>query len=136
MGGEMTKRTVRFPDRKISQTFLDFAAPIIHDLPSEAPEHRAREALQVFFTVWNAVIFADVLNDDRYLGEVRRLTAGNPEAGLLVEQMIARKRALFADDERLIGNWEVTRTAEGINVRADARDPHSLPPNPTRGRYT
>ena len=39
-----------YPNRKISETFLQFAAPIIHDLPSEAPEHRAREALQVSFT--------------------------------------------------------------------------------------
>ena len=133
----MTKRTAtRFPDRKISETFLQFAAPIIHDLPSEAPEHRAREALQVSFTVWNAVIFADVLNDHGHLDEIRRLTAGNPEVGLLVDQMIARKRALFADDERLIGDWEVTRTPEGINVRADARDPHSLPRNPIPGRCT
>ena len=133
----MTKRTeTRFPDRKISETFLQFAAPIIHDLPSEAPEHRAREALQVSFTVWNAVIFADVLNDHGHLDEIRRLTAGNPEVGLLVDQMIARKRALFADDERLIGDWEVTRTPEGINVRADARGPHSLPRNPTPGRCT
>ena len=81
------------------------------------------------FTVWNAVIFADVLNDHGYLDEIRHLTAGNPEAGSLVDQMVARKRALFADDERLIGNWEVTRTADGINVRAEARDPHSLSRN-------
>jgi hypothetical protein len=133
----MTKRNAtRFPDRKISETLLQFAAPIIHDLPSETPEHRAREALQVSFTVWNAVIFADVLNDHGHLDEIRRLTAGNPEVCLLVDQLIARKRALFADDERLIGDWEVTRTPEGINVRADARDPHSLPRDPAPGRCT
>ena len=88
---------------------------------------RARQALQVAFTVWNAVIFADVLSDHGYIDQIRHLTAGNPEAGLLVEQMIARKREFFADDERMIGDWEVTRTQDGINVRADARDPYSLP---------
>jgi hypothetical protein len=129
---EMAKRTVRtFPDRKISETFLYFAAPLLQDLPSEAPERRARDALQVSFTAWKAVIFADVLNDDRYLTEIRHLTADKPETALLVEQMIARKRALFADDARLIGNWEVTRTEDGINLHADARDPHSLPRNRT-----
>ena len=133
----MAKRAVpRFPDRKISETFLDFAAPIMQDLRSEAPEHRAREALQVSFTVWNAVIFADVLHDHAHLDEIRRLTGGNPETGLLMEQMIARKRELFADDERMIGDWEVTRTEDGINVRADARDPFSLPQHPTPGRCT
>ena len=124
----------RYPDRKISETFLDFAGPIIQDLPSEAPEHRARQALQVAFAAWNAVIFADVLKDSGYIDQIRHLTAGNPEAGLLVEQMMARKREFFADDERMIGDWEVTRTADGINVRADARDPYSLPRNLTSAR--
>jgi hypothetical protein len=127
----MDGRTARSnPDRKISETFLRFAAPILHDLPSEAPEQRAREALRVSFTAWNAVVFADVLNDHRYLNEIRRLTADKPESALLLEQLIARKRALFADDERLIGSWEVTRTEDGINLHADARDPHSLVRDP------
>jgi hypothetical protein len=127
----MEGRTARpNPDLKISETFLRFAAPILHDLPSEAPEDRAREALQVSFTAWNAVVFADVLNDHRYLNEIRRLTADKPESALLLEQLIARKRALFADDERLIGSWEVTRTEDGINLHAEARDPHSLPRDP------
>jgi hypothetical protein len=80
------------------------------------------------------VIFADVLKDSGYIDQIRHLTAGNPEAGLLVEQMIARKREFFADDERMIGDWEVTRTADGINVRADARDPYSMPQNLTSAR--
>ena len=113
------------PDRKISETFLRFAAPLLHDRPSEVPEDRVREALRVSFTAWNAVVFADVLNDPRYLDEIRRLTAEKPETALLIEQLIARKRALFAHDERLIGSWEVTRTEDGINLHADARDPYS-----------
>ena len=121
------QRSAAYPNRKISETFLDFAAPMLDDLPSEAPEHRAQQALEVSFTAWNAVIFADVLNDHRHLDEVRRLSAGTPETALLMEHMIARKRALFADDERLIGTWEVTRTEDGINLHADARDPYSLP---------
>jgi hypothetical protein len=125
----MARRTARHPDRKISETFLHFAAPILH-LSSEAREHQARKALQVAFTVWNAVIFADVLNDHRHLDEIRRLTAEKPDIGLPIEELIARKRALFSDDERLIGDWELRRTEDGYNLRADARDPHSLTPDP------
>ena len=126
----MDRRTA-YSNRKISETFLEFAAPMLDDLPSEAPEQRAREALEGSYTAWNAVVFADVLNDHRHLDEIRRLMADNPETAHLMEQLIARKRALFADDERLIGTWEVTRTEDGINLRADARDPHSLPRDPT-----
>src|SRR5271154_6098484 len=53
---------------------------------------------------------------------------------LFMEQLIARKRALFYDDERLIGTWQVTRTEDGINLRADARDPRSLPRDDSLGR--
>jgi hypothetical protein len=128
----MAKRTVRsIPDRKISETLLHFARLTPDVLPSEAPELRAHEALTVACTVWNAVVFADVLNDHRHLDQVRRLIAGTPQAAALVEQLIVRKRTLFADDERLIGTFEVTRTTEGINVHADARDPYSLPGDPT-----
>jgi hypothetical protein len=131
----MARRTARsILDRKISETFLDFASPVLHDLPSEALEDRIRDALQVSYTAWNAVIFADVLNDHWHLSEVRRLTADKPEAALLIEKMISRKRALFAHDERLIGEWEVTRTEEGINLHADARDPYSLPRDRTEPR--
>lgn len=112
------------PDRKISETFLDFASPLLRDLPSEALEHRAREALQVSFTAWNAVIFADVLNDHRHLDEIQRLTAGKPETALLMERMIARKRSLFANDARLIGTWEVTRTTMA-SMSAPTRETHT-----------
>ena len=125
----MARRIARHPDRKISETFLRFAAPILHR-SSEAVEHQAREALRVAFTVWNAVIFADVLNDHCHLDEIRRLTAEKPDIALPIEELISRKRALFDDDERMIGNWEVTRTEDGINLRAEARDPHSLPREP------
>jgi hypothetical protein len=43
---------------EFSETFLDFAAPLLRHLPNEAPERRAREALQVCFTAWNAVVFS------------------------------------------------------------------------------
>jgi hypothetical protein len=125
------ERSTAYPNRKISETFLHFAAPMLANLPSKAPERRAQQALEVSFTAWNAVIFADVLNDHRHLDEIRRVMVDNPETAHLMEQLIARKRALFADDERLIGTWEVTRTKDGINLRADARDPHSLPRDPT-----
>ena len=125
----MDNRVPKFPDRKISETLLHFARVTPESLPTEVPERRAREALTVASTVWNAVIFADVLNDDQHLNEVfdAFFVGTSRGGGALVEQLIARKRTMFADDERLIGNFEVTRTEEGINVHAEAHDPHSLP---------
>jgi hypothetical protein len=122
----MAKRRILIPDRKISETFLEFAAPLLCDLGTEVPEHRIHEALKVCFAAWNAVVLADVLDDHRFLEEIRRLTAGQPAPTMLTEQMIARKRAFFSDDARLIGDWQVTPTPNGINVRVEARDPRSI----------
>lgn len=77
----MERRAV-YPNRTISETFLDFAAPLLEDLPSEAPENRAQRVLEVAFTAWNAVVFADVLNEHRHLDEIRRLTVDKPETAL------------------------------------------------------
>lgn len=119
-----------FPNRKISETFQQFAAPLLHTLRSDAPERQIREALAVAYTAWNAVIFADVLNDNRYIDEARHLTTNTGGPAMLIEQMIARKREQFGDDIRLIGNWKVTVTEDGIKLHADARDPFSLARNP------
>ena len=124
---DMAQRTLNFPDRKISETFLDFAAPLMSDLPSDALEQKVREVLKVCFTVWNAVIFADVLQSHRFLDEIRGLTAAQAGTAFLIEQLIARKRSLFAQDERMIGNWVLTRTSDGIHLHAEACDPYSTP---------
>lgn len=125
----MADQTAKFPNRKISETLLDFARLTPDSLPVDAPERRAQELLTIACTVWNAVVFADVVNDHRHLDDVRRRIAGITQGAVLVEQLVARKRTLFADDERLIGNFEVTRTEDGINVHAEARNPYSLPRN-------
>ncbi|MBV9180780.1 MAG: hypothetical protein JO356_05660 [Acidobacteria bacterium] len=116
-----------FPDRKISETLLQFAAPLLR---SEAPELQIRKALEVAYAAWNAVIFADVLHNHWYIDEARRLTANAAGPAMLMMEMIARKRELFADDTRLIGNWKLTRTEDSLHLHADARDPYSLRRNP------
>ena len=70
-----------FPDRKISETFLQFSAPLLHSLRCDASERQIRQALAVAYTAWNAVIFADVLNNNGIsarLDPLRSTQAGRP----------------------------------------------------------
>lgn len=117
-----SKARSHFPDRKISETFLSFAEPLLQDLPAEGLVRHVESALSVAYTVWNAVILADALGEERYLADARHRMRIDPAALVLVETLISRKRALFGDDARLIGTYEVRRTADGFNVRADARE--------------
>src|SRR5260370_42168218 len=125
----MHGRTV-YTTRNISETFLNFAAPVLDDIPAmhlntEPGKHcrcASRPGMQ-----WSSRMYSTTVSISTRFG-ASRLTIPKPPRSM--EQLIARKRALFADDERLIGSWEVTRTEDGINLRADARDPHSLPRDP------
>jgi hypothetical protein len=113
------------PDRKISETFLDFAAPLLQEMPAGALEEAFERALKVAYAVWNAVVYADVAGDPRFLRDLRREVEQKPELARLAENLIHRKRSLFGDDWRCIGTWEVRKTGDGFVVRADARDPRT-----------
>ncbi len=111
-----------YPDGKISEAFLAFAAPMLRE--DGASKQQFEEALKVAFTAWNAVVLADFRMDDQYLNQIRHLTAGNAESSSLVEGLIERKRTLFGDDPRMIGEYRVTRTEDGFNLWAEARNPY------------
>ena len=127
---KLKQGTPPYPDRKISETFLAFAAPMLQ--AGGASKHQFEEALGVAFTAWNAVVLADVRMDDQYLNQIRRLTAGNTETSSLVEGLIERKRTLFGDDPRMIGEYRVTRTEDGFNLWAEARSPYPSSEKNTR----
>ena len=116
----------KFPTRKISATFLEFAEPLLAPLGAEASEQEMEGALQIAFTVWNSVVYDAVQRGDRWVSQVRRLAKDAPDPGvsMLVEQMIARKRRLFGDDQRLIGKYEFIRANGELRFRAEARSPY------------
>ena len=61
----MTKAKPRpkFPDRKISETFLHFAEPLLEPLGPHATEEQENQALKIAFTVWNAVVYESANGD-------------------------------------------------------------------------
>ncbi len=118
---------VGFSDRKISETILAFAEPQLRDLPKEGRIQRVEKALKVAQLVWNAVVLADVLGEKRYLAEARRLMKATSADSTIVEDLVRRKRVVFAEDARLIATVEVRKTTEGFKVQARSSDPFSLP---------
>ena len=113
-----------FPDRKISETFLDFASPLLNAMPDNAGEREFESVLKLAFTVWNAVVLADAAGEEKHLSEMRKLLSRDPVSRSLVEQMIVRKRTQFGDDHRLIGEYRLRVENGGFNLRAEARSPY------------
>ena len=111
------------PDRKISETFLDFASPVLSMMPDDATEANIETALQIAFTVWNSVIFDEVDGNDHYIAWLRDLISDDPIGNSLVTKLIDRKRTTFAEDRRVIGNYKIRCKHGELNLWAEARNP-------------
>lgn len=120
-----SKSTLRFPDRKISDTFLQFSEPLLDAFGPNATEAQMEQPLKIAWTVWNAVVYADAGGNKQMLDKVRSSMAHDPQLKGFVEFLIDRKRMVFGDDPRLIGEYKLFRKDGEIRLRAEARDPTS-----------
>ena len=111
----------RFPDRKISETFIDFAAPFVAMIDENTTQSQVEQGFKIAFTVWNAVVIDTVNNNDHFVSTLHGLISSEPEGRALIDQLIARKRERFADDLRLIGNCRLTYDKGDLHVWAEAR---------------
>jgi len=112
---------------KISTAFLEYAEPIMNAVPDDASLKQIEEVLQFPATVWNAVVLEDSISDGSFMKQLRRCVARQPIPAAMVEQLIQRKRALFGDDLRLVGNFNLFHDKKGVlGLRVDAHDPNSF----------
>ena len=81
-----------FPERKISESFLEFAEPLLEFDDKPPTQDEVEKCLQLASTVWNAVVFDTVRGNTKFITQVRQLMAGHPPMTELVEAMILRKQ--------------------------------------------
>lgn len=124
----VTVGTDGFSERRISAAFLDFASPLIEATGPEAGSVEFASILKLAFTAWNAVVLDTVNEDTRFVAAIREATAVEPGAAALLEQLLERKRLVFGDDNRLVGNYELRQEAGEWILRAEARDPRRSAP--------
>jgi hypothetical protein len=118
-----SKPILSFPDRKISESFMEFAEPLVVPLGTEATAAETEAALKIAFTVWNAVVYADAVGETQVLDDVRKATAQEPDLAALIGGMIERKRSLFGDDHRLVGDYKFIERDGRKMFRVEARAP-------------
>lgn len=114
---------LKFPDRKISETFLHFAEPLLDGLGPNATDDQMNESLKIAFVVWNSVVYDTVNGETKLVDQLRQSTSHDPDMSLFIAQLIFRKHNLFGDDHRLVGEFKLTRKNGELNLRAEARDP-------------
>ena len=121
------------PDRKISETIIDFGAPLIFDLDKKQPIDIIRATFTIVIMVWNAQVMAmPVWGKPELLEQVKDLL-GTPkaaaEARAAYNELTARRLEHFANDPRAVGNWHVAFDANGrLRLHCEAHVPPSLMP--------
>lgn len=118
----MKKKKRQFSKRKISETFLDFSSPLLDALGRGATKHQVEKVFEITYTVWNAIVLDTVKDSSEHISMLRQTFEGDPMSSELIEQFISRKKTLFANDLRLIGEYSITQKRGEWRLRAEARD--------------
>jgi len=122
-GGQTMKVDLSFPDRKISETFLEFAEPLLEKEGAPPTAQEAERVLQLASTIWNSVVYDTVHGNTEWVTRLRNQIAGHPPLEALIEQMILRKQSLFGHDLRLVGEFKILEKDGEWRLRAEARAP-------------
>lgn len=121
------------PQRKISETIIDFGAPLILDLDPHQPIEIVRAVFTIVIQVWNAHVMAmPVWGKPQLLEELKKLLRSPGTAPQLIDtynDLSTRRRQHFRADPRAVGEWNVQfDQARRIRLHCEAHVPPSLMP--------
>ncbi len=122
----MEKKHLKFPNRKISETFLEFSLPLLDAIGQAPTKDQVEKVLQITYSVWNSIVLDTVKGGEKNISLLRETIKRDLMASAMIEQLISRKMELYADDLRLIGEFNVTHKKGEWRLRADARDPSTI----------
>ena len=126
-------RSPAIPTRKISETIIDFGAPLIFDLDKDQPIEIVRSVFTIVIMVWNAHVTAmPVWGQPQLLEELGKLLLTPGAARELIDtcaELSERRKQHFAEDPRAVGEWKVEFDHAGrVRLHCDARIPPSIDP--------
>ena len=115
--------------RKLSETLLEFARPLVDADPGRIDEHRLRTLLGFAINVWNLVVTEELHGSANEVAEVRTEIAPDQipaEVLAWFDRLVVRKRERFHGDLRLVGNWRVRRDQDRLDIEMESRVPQAL----------
>ena len=114
--------------RKLTETLLDFARPMIDTLPA-ANARSMRTLLEFSIRIWNAIVDEETGGSAGFLAAIRaELVAGRAPSEIIAwhDRLVARKRELFSGDLRFVGNWDLRQDRGGVHVEMETRVPAAV----------
>jgi hypothetical protein len=106
--------------RKLSETMIDFARPMLDAEGAQIDEHHMRAVLGFAIAVWNAVVAAAHAGKSLDAATIRADLPAHRWTTWL-EPLLARKHERFGDDLRLVGDWYVRRHRDRLDIQIETR---------------
>ncbi len=106
--------------RKLSETVIDFARPMLDAEAAQIDEHHMRDVLGFAITVWNSVVAAAQAGETLDAATLRADFSADRWLAW-VEPLLTRKRQRFEDDVRLVGHWHVRRHRGQLDIQMETR---------------
>lgn len=124
----MAKKTHRtaYQNRKISETFLDFASPLLEEAGEKANKEEVEVALKLASMVWTSVVLETVNGEVEHITTLRQCVAYDTYTVAQIEKLISRKKAMFGDDLRFVSEYEIVEKKGEFRLRAEARAPATM----------
>jgi hypothetical protein len=100
----------------IADTILDFASVVVRQLAEPAGLDALRHTIELAVSIWNAHTLArPEWGQPQHLAELTRLVSISASQQMLMvfEQLTAVKLSRFAEDMRVVCEWQVTADAAG-----------------------
>lgn len=110
------------PNRKISETILEFGNPILEELPEHASKEEMEAAMLLIVSAWNAVVLDDWKKTREYEKAFLKALMPIPkEFESIPRKLIKRKKRRYSSDPRAVGNYWVIEKNGELVFRAEAR---------------
>ena len=87
---------LKFPNRKISEIFLEFSLPLLEAIGSAATKDQVEKVLQITYSVWNSIVLDTVKGGEKNISLLSRTIGGDQMASSMIEQLISRKKELYS----------------------------------------
>jgi hypothetical protein len=122
----MKKKRYKFPKNKISEAFLQYSMPLIDSLGDSPTQNQIEKILQITYSVWNSMVLDEVSNSKSNIDMLKKLLNNDLEGLIIIEELISRKRKLFSNDLRLIGEYSLRKENDEWRIRVEAKDPFTI----------
>lgn len=123
--------TRSFPNRKISETLIDFAQPLIVLIDIHTTEAQARHAFTLAITIWNSYVLDEARGGSKYKTMLRKQLGDAWSTMPILQELIERRQRHFATDMRAIGDFRVSILDGEVRLWAEARDPYLSEEDPS-----